>query len=233
MYWFSIFNSSSMQVSFFVWKLMKWAPTDSLSTSPQQSTQALEYLFKFIVQSRILYSRATCGMEEEQFRASIQELFQSIRFVLSLDSRSSENLVFTQVRRFTLQTTLKIPLMSPAHQPFLSFVKIFFVIFSFIHSQFAFIFHCLSLLTSFIPVTFICCVFLIDASILHCHCWALLGLIFGQSRAFISCMPLCVHAPGLSSSSVSDSAPLCLFHNAADAAQPDPGSERLDVLIWE
>ena len=64
--------------------------------------QALEYLFKFIVQSRILYSRATCGMEEEQFRASIQELFQSIRFVLSLDSRSSENLVFTQVRQMNV-----------------------------------------------------------------------------------------------------------------------------------
>lgn len=59
--------------------------------------QALEYLFKFIVQSRILYSRATCGMEEEQFRSSIQELFQSIRFVLSLDSRNSETLLFTQV----------------------------------------------------------------------------------------------------------------------------------------
>uniref|UniRef100_A0A8C2IFD8 Dedicator of cytokinesis 3 n=1 Tax=Cyprinus carpio TaxID=7962 RepID=A0A8C2IFD8_CYPCA len=57
---------------------------------------ALEYLFKFIIQSRILYSRATCGMEEDQFRASIQELFQSIRFVLSLDSRSSETLIFTQ-----------------------------------------------------------------------------------------------------------------------------------------
>ncbi|KAI4824512.1 hypothetical protein KUCAC02_013016 [Chaenocephalus aceratus] len=63
----------------------------------QEAMRALEYLFKFIVQSRILYSRATCGMEEEQFRASIQELFQSIRFVLSLDSRSSENLVFTQL----------------------------------------------------------------------------------------------------------------------------------------
>uniref|UniRef100_A0A3Q2XU00 Dedicator of cytokinesis 3 n=1 Tax=Hippocampus comes TaxID=109280 RepID=A0A3Q2XU00_HIPCM len=62
----------------------------------QEAMRALEYLFKFIVQSRILYARATCGMEEEQFRASIQELFQSIRFVLSLDSRSSENLVFTQ-----------------------------------------------------------------------------------------------------------------------------------------
>uniref|UniRef100_A0A8C5APQ8 Dedicator of cytokinesis 3 n=1 Tax=Gadus morhua TaxID=8049 RepID=A0A8C5APQ8_GADMO len=62
----------------------------------QEAMRALEYLFKFIVQSRILYSRATCGMEEEQFRANIQELFQSIRFVLSLDSRSSETLVFTQ-----------------------------------------------------------------------------------------------------------------------------------------
>ncbi|RVE72625.1 hypothetical protein OJAV_G00039410 [Oryzias javanicus] len=62
----------------------------------QEAMRALEYLFKFIVQSRILYSRATCGMEEEQFRSSIQELFQSIRFVLSLDSRSSETLLFTQ-----------------------------------------------------------------------------------------------------------------------------------------
>ncbi|XP_078803962.1 dedicator of cytokinesis protein 3 isoform X5 [Oryzias latipes] len=62
----------------------------------QEAMRALEYLFKFIVQSRILYSRATCGMEEEQFRTSIQELFQSIRFVLSLDSRSSETLLFTQ-----------------------------------------------------------------------------------------------------------------------------------------
>ncbi|XP_035244115.1 dedicator of cytokinesis protein 3 isoform X7 [Anguilla anguilla] len=62
----------------------------------QEAMRALEYLFKFIVQSRILYSRATCGMEEDQFRSSIHELFQSIRFVLSLDSRSSETLIFTQ-----------------------------------------------------------------------------------------------------------------------------------------
>ncbi|XP_015423780.1 PREDICTED: dedicator of cytokinesis protein 3 [Myotis davidii] len=62
----------------------------------QEAMRALEYLFKFIVQSRILYSRATCGMEEEQFRASIQDLFHSIRFVLSLDSRNSETLLFTQ-----------------------------------------------------------------------------------------------------------------------------------------
>lgn len=67
---------------------------DSLSAG----FQALEYLFKFMVQSRMLYSRATCGMEEEQFRSSIQDLFQSVRLVLSLDSRSSEMLLFTQVR---------------------------------------------------------------------------------------------------------------------------------------
>lgn len=71
----------------------RWTLTNTALRPPQ----ALEYLFKFIVQSRILYSRATCGMEEEQFRSSIQELFQSIRFVLSLDSRNSETLIFTQV----------------------------------------------------------------------------------------------------------------------------------------
>ncbi|KAJ8257946.1 hypothetical protein GJAV_G00191470 [Gymnothorax javanicus] len=62
----------------------------------QEALKALVYLFKFIVQSRLLYSRATCGLEEDQFRASIQELFQSVRFVLSLDSRSSETLGLTQ-----------------------------------------------------------------------------------------------------------------------------------------
>ncbi|KAG8007254.1 Dedicator of cytokinesis protein 3 [Nibea albiflora] len=48
----------------------------------QEAMRALEYLFKFIVQSRILYSRATCGMEEEQFRTSIQELFHCFNLTL-------------------------------------------------------------------------------------------------------------------------------------------------------
>ncbi|MGH0154960.1 UNVERIFIED_CONTAM: hypothetical protein FKN15_051224, partial [Acipenser sinensis] len=74
----------------------------------QEAMRALEYLFKFIVQSRILYSRATCGMEEDQFRLSIQELFQSIRFVLSLDSRSSETLIFTQFLQDILDTLFSI-----------------------------------------------------------------------------------------------------------------------------
>ena len=98
-YWFLTLNRLGAQFCFNY--VMCWLADCMCPSAPfQQPPQALEYLFKFIVQSRILYSRATCGMEEEQFRASIQELFQSIRFVLSLDSRSSENLVFTQVRQF-------------------------------------------------------------------------------------------------------------------------------------
>ncbi|PIO31886.1 hypothetical protein AB205_0094250 [Aquarana catesbeiana] len=62
----------------------------------QEAMRALEILFKFIIQSRLLFSRSTGGLEEEQFRCSIHDLFQSMRFVLSLDTRSSDTLLFTQ-----------------------------------------------------------------------------------------------------------------------------------------
>ncbi|XP_061642302.1 dedicator of cytokinesis protein 3-like isoform X2 [Phyllopteryx taeniolatus] len=81
-------------------RCLRWSVERSAEATRQDHIQdvmrALEYLFKFIVQSRSLYSRATCGMEEEQFRSSIQELFQSIRFVLSLDRPTCETLIFTQ-----------------------------------------------------------------------------------------------------------------------------------------
>ncbi|KAG8436152.1 hypothetical protein GDO86_007307 [Hymenochirus boettgeri] len=44
----------------------------------------------------MLFARSTGGLDEEQFRCSIHELFQSMRFVLSLDTRSSDTLLFTQ-----------------------------------------------------------------------------------------------------------------------------------------
>ncbi|XP_077307186.1 LOW QUALITY PROTEIN: dedicator of cytokinesis protein 3 [Lithobates pipiens] len=62
----------------------------------QEAMRALEILFKFIIQSRLLFARSTGGLEEEQFRCSIHDLFQSMRFVLSLDTRSSDTLLFTQ-----------------------------------------------------------------------------------------------------------------------------------------
>ncbi|XP_054640181.1 dedicator of cytokinesis protein 3-like isoform X2 [Dunckerocampus dactyliophorus] len=81
-------------------RCLKWSMERSVEAVRQDHTQevmrALEYLIKFIVQSRVLYSRATCGLEEEQFRSSIQELFHSIRLVLSLDRPTCETLIFTQ-----------------------------------------------------------------------------------------------------------------------------------------
>ncbi|XP_051933125.1 dedicator of cytokinesis protein 3-like isoform X3 [Hippocampus zosterae] len=81
-------------------RCLRWSMERSAESARQDHIQdvmrALEYLFKFIVQSRSLYSRATCGMEEEQFRNSVQELFRSIRFVLSLDRPTCETLIFTQ-----------------------------------------------------------------------------------------------------------------------------------------
>ncbi|KAE8611915.1 hypothetical protein XENTR_v10012636 [Xenopus tropicalis] len=62
----------------------------------QEAMRALEILFKFIIQSRLLFARSTAGLDEEPFRCSIHELFQSMRFVLSLDTRSSDTLLFTQ-----------------------------------------------------------------------------------------------------------------------------------------
>ncbi|OCT83253.1 hypothetical protein XELAEV_18025790mg [Xenopus laevis] len=62
----------------------------------QEAMRALEILFKFIIQSRVLFARSTAGLDEEPFRCSIHELFQSMRFVLSIDTRSSDTLLFTQ-----------------------------------------------------------------------------------------------------------------------------------------
>ncbi|XP_028302238.1 dedicator of cytokinesis protein 3-like isoform X4 [Gouania willdenowi] len=81
-------------------RCLKWVLDHSAEVVRQDHIQevmkAVEYLFKFLVRSRLLYSRATCGMEEDQFHCSVQELFQSVRFVLSLDGRGADTLAFTQ-----------------------------------------------------------------------------------------------------------------------------------------
>lgn len=175
----------------------------SPSASCQQSTQALEYLFKFIVQSRILYSRATCGMEEDQFRASIQDLFQSIRFVLSLDSRSSENLVFTQVRRS------RNPVCLMTHR-LIYFLPPLFMLFFCMPDSFIDFLLFISLLNSILAVHFRA----LPTRLSHPR------LVVGQFWGVISRMPVCGHALRLSPISVSHSAPLCLFYGAARAWGP-------------
>lgn len=59
--------------------------------------QASEYIFKYIIQSRRLFSLATGGHNEEEFRVCIHELFMSIRFFLSQENKGASPVAQTQV----------------------------------------------------------------------------------------------------------------------------------------
>ncbi|KAF3859551.1 hypothetical protein F7725_021950 [Dissostichus mawsoni] len=62
----------------------------------QQVLKASEYIFKYIIQSRRLFSLATGGQNEEEFRVCIHELFMSIRFFLSQENKSTSSVAQTQ-----------------------------------------------------------------------------------------------------------------------------------------
>ncbi|KAJ8373733.1 hypothetical protein SKAU_G00043130 [Synaphobranchus kaupii] len=62
----------------------------------QQILKATEYIFKYIIQSRRLFSRATGGQSEEEFRCCVHELFMSIRFFLSQESKGVSPVSHTQ-----------------------------------------------------------------------------------------------------------------------------------------
>ncbi|XP_066284414.1 dedicator of cytokinesis protein 3-like isoform X2 [Branchiostoma lanceolatum] len=49
----------------------------------QNMLKAIEYIFKFIIQSRVLYGRATCGQEAESFKDDFMTMFTSINRVLA------------------------------------------------------------------------------------------------------------------------------------------------------
>ncbi|XP_051911224.1 dedicator of cytokinesis protein 4b isoform X3 [Hippocampus zosterae] len=62
----------------------------------QQVLKASEYIFKYIVQSRRLFSLATGGQNEEEFRVCIHELFMSICFFLSQENKTTSPVAQTQ-----------------------------------------------------------------------------------------------------------------------------------------
>ncbi|XP_029471470.1 dedicator of cytokinesis protein 4 isoform X3 [Rhinatrema bivittatum] len=72
-------------------KVLKWYVDRIIEAERQEHIQevlkAQEYIFKYIVQSRRLFSFATGGQNEEEFRCCIQELLMSIRFFLSQESK--------------------------------------------------------------------------------------------------------------------------------------------------
>ncbi|XP_060100874.1 dedicator of cytokinesis protein 4 isoform X4 [Heteronotia binoei] len=55
----------------------------------QEVLKAQEYIFKYIVQSRKLFSLATGGQNEEEFCCCIQELLMSVRFFLSQETKGA------------------------------------------------------------------------------------------------------------------------------------------------
>uniref|UniRef100_A0A4W6G2Z6 Dedicator of cytokinesis 4b n=1 Tax=Lates calcarifer TaxID=8187 RepID=A0A4W6G2Z6_LATCA len=63
----------------------------------QQVLKASEYIFKYIIQSRRLFSLATGGQNEDEFRVCIHELFMSIRFFLSQENKGTSPVAQTQV----------------------------------------------------------------------------------------------------------------------------------------
>ncbi|CAL8386243.1 unnamed protein product, partial [Gadus morhua 'NCC'] len=62
----------------------------------QQVLKASEYIFKYIIQSRRLYSLATGGQNEDEFRICVHELFMSIRFFLSQENKAACPVTQTQ-----------------------------------------------------------------------------------------------------------------------------------------
>uniref|UniRef100_A0A6I8NMQ4 Dedicator of cytokinesis protein 4 n=1 Tax=Ornithorhynchus anatinus TaxID=9258 RepID=A0A6I8NMQ4_ORNAN len=74
-------------------KVLKWYVDRITEAERQEHIQevlkAQEYIFKYIVQSRRLFSLATGGQNEDEFRCCIQELLMSVRFFLSHESKGS------------------------------------------------------------------------------------------------------------------------------------------------
>ncbi|MGH0125965.1 UNVERIFIED_CONTAM: hypothetical protein FKN15_078427 [Acipenser sinensis] len=81
-------------------KVLKWYVDRIVEAEHQERIQqvlkATEYIFKYIIQSRRLFSLATGGQSEEEFRCCVHELFMSIRFFLSQESKGSSPVTQTQ-----------------------------------------------------------------------------------------------------------------------------------------
>lgn len=56
--------------------------------------RSLEYIFKFIIQSRLLFARATGGQNEDSFRVDVDTLFESFAHMLNMHL---ENIQTSQV----------------------------------------------------------------------------------------------------------------------------------------
>uniref|UniRef100_A0A8C5CJL0 Dedicator of cytokinesis 2 n=1 Tax=Gadus morhua TaxID=8049 RepID=A0A8C5CJL0_GADMO len=77
-----------------------------------RTLKALEYIFKFIVRSRMLYSQLYEGKEQEEFEQSLRRLFESINSLMRTDYTT------TLLLRVKKHPSLSVP--SPAPHPSVS-----------------------------------------------------------------------------------------------------------------
>lgn len=72
-----------------------------MSTDKQEPIQkcfkSLEYIFKLIIQSRMLFSRATGGQYEDSFRRDLYSVFSALNNMMAI---AMPSIISTQVRIF-------------------------------------------------------------------------------------------------------------------------------------
>ncbi|RXM97902.1 Dedicator of cytokinesis protein 4 [Acipenser ruthenus] len=77
-------------------KVLKWYVDRIVEAEHQERIQQVLKATEYIIQSRRLFSLATGGQSEEEFRCCVHELFMSIRFFLSQESKGSSPVIQTQ-----------------------------------------------------------------------------------------------------------------------------------------
>lgn len=68
--------------------------------------RSLEYIFKFIIQSRLLFARATGGQNEDSFRVDVDSLVDSFARMLSMNLDNIEASQVSFVNEFIHFTIL-------------------------------------------------------------------------------------------------------------------------------
>uniref|UniRef100_T1IUW7 Dedicator of cytokinesis protein 3 n=1 Tax=Strigamia maritima TaxID=126957 RepID=T1IUW7_STRMM len=77
-----------------VQKFSDFVPSTDQHDYTLRCFRCLEYIFKFIIQSRLLFQRATGGQNKDSFRSDMDQLFTSFKKMLSL---SNNAILHTQV----------------------------------------------------------------------------------------------------------------------------------------
>lgn len=72
-----------------------WVSSTDKQEPIQKCFRSLEYIFKFIIQSRLLFSRATGGQYEDSFKKDLYNVFTALNKMLAM---SSDIILPTQVQ---------------------------------------------------------------------------------------------------------------------------------------